>query len=198
MIDQTLEDGTWQPKKQRHTAARWIYDRLKEEHVFMGSYTIAKDYVREDRLRHREVFVSLAHPMGDARTDFGGALGVVGGVERKGHFLRVDLPDSDDSFVEVCPAENTESFCEGAQPCVRRLGRGVFLAAAGLQFIDRALDELAEGEHLVELALVLGQQRYKDQTQTAGAVRASDQRRSSFCMLYAITTSRDQDVFSSK
>jgi len=112
VIDAILEHDESQPKKQRHTAKR-IYDRLKEEHGFTGGYTIVKDYVRTARLRHKEVFVPLAHPPGDAQADFGEALVVIGGVEQKGHFLCVDLPHSDDAFVMMFPAENTEAFCEG-------------------------------------------------------------------------------------
>jgi transposase len=112
VIDQILEDDKTQPKKQRHTAKR-IWDRLKAEHGCGGGYTVVKDYVREARLRHKEVFVPLAHPPGDAQVDFGEALVVIGGVEQKGHFLCMDLPQSDDCFVIAFPAENTESFLEG-------------------------------------------------------------------------------------
>jgi transposase len=112
VIDQILEDDKSQPKKQRHTAKR-IWDRLKAEHRFGGGYTVVKDYVREARLRHKEVFVPLVHPPGDAQADFGEALVVIGGVEQKGHFLCMDLPHSDDCFVMAFPAENTESFLEG-------------------------------------------------------------------------------------
>ena len=55
----------------------------------------------------------LAHPPGDAQADFGEALVVIGGVEQKAHFLCMDLPHSDDSFVMAFPAENTEAFLEG-------------------------------------------------------------------------------------
>jgi transposase len=34
-------------------------------------------------------------------------------VEQQAHFLCMDLPQSDDSFVVAFPAENTESFLEG-------------------------------------------------------------------------------------
>jgi transposase len=112
IMDQILEEDEAKPKKQRHTARR-IYDRLKEEHAFPGGYTIVKDYVRQARLRHKEVFVPLTHPPGDAQADFGEALAVVDGVEQKAHFLCVDLPHSDDAFVMAFPAENTEAFCEG-------------------------------------------------------------------------------------
>lgn len=112
IIDQILVDDESRLKKQRHTARR-IYDRLKQEYAFTGGYTIVKDYVRDARLRHKEVFVPLAHPPGDAQADFGEALVVIGGVEQKAHFLCVDLPHSDACFVVAFPAENTESFCEG-------------------------------------------------------------------------------------
>ena len=55
----------------------------------------------------------LVHPPGDAQADFGEALVVVDGVERKAHYLVVDLPHSDDAFVKAFPAETTEAFCEG-------------------------------------------------------------------------------------
>jgi len=112
IIDQILEDDKSQPKKQRHTAKR-IWDRLKAEHGFTGGYTVVKDYVRQARLQHKEVFVPLAHPPGDAQTDFGEALVAIAGVEQKGHFLCMDLPHSDDCFVVAFPAENTEAFLEG-------------------------------------------------------------------------------------
>jgi transposase len=81
-----------------------------------------KDYVRDARLRHKKVFVPLADPPGDAQGDFGEALVVIGGVEQKGHFLCVDLPYSDDSFVVTFPAENTEAFCEGHNQAFAFLG----------------------------------------------------------------------------
>lgn len=112
IIDQILLDDQSQPRKQRHTAKR-IWDRLKAEHAFSGGYTVVKDYVRQARLRHKEVFVPLAHPPGDAQADFGEALVVIAGKEQKAHFQCMDLPHSDDSFVVAFPAENTEAFLEG-------------------------------------------------------------------------------------
>jgi transposase len=121
IIDQILVDDQSQPKKQRHTAKR-IWDRLKAEHGFDGGYTIVKDYVRQARLRHKEVFVPLAHPPGDAQADFGEALVAIAGVEQKGHFLCMDLPHSDDCFVVAFPAENTEAFLEGHNQAFAYLG----------------------------------------------------------------------------
>ena len=55
----------------------------------------------------------LTHPPGDAQADFGEALVVIAGVEQKAHDLVVDLPHSDDGFVQAFPAETTEAFCAG-------------------------------------------------------------------------------------
>ncbi len=99
-------------KKQRHTAKR-IFERLRDEHSYTGGYTIVKDYVRLRKLSQREMFVPLEHPPGDAQADFGEAMVVIGGVERKAHYLAVDLPQSDDCFVMAFPAETTEAFLEG-------------------------------------------------------------------------------------
>ena len=47
------------------------------------------------------------------RADFGEAMVVIGGVKCKAHYLAMDLPQSDDSFVMAFPAETTEAFLEG-------------------------------------------------------------------------------------
>jgi transposase len=85
VIDQILLDDQSQPKKQRHTAKR-IWDRLKAEQGFGGGYTIVKDYVRQARLRHKEVFVPLVHAPGEAQADFGEALVGIGGSSRRHTF----------------------------------------------------------------------------------------------------------------
>ncbi len=112
VIDQILEEDRSRPRKQRHTAKR-IHERLRAEHGFSGGYTIVKDYVRLRKVNQREMFVPLVHPPGDAQADFGEALVVIGGAERKAHYLAIDLPQSDDCFVMAFPAETTEAFVEG-------------------------------------------------------------------------------------
>ena len=112
VIDRILEEDETRPRKQRHTAKR-ILERLRTEHAFTGGYTIVKDYVREQRLRTREMFVPLVHPPGHAQADFGEALVEIGGVEQKAHFLAFDLPHSDACYVRAYPAETTEAFCDG-------------------------------------------------------------------------------------
>ena len=112
VIDRILEDDHRVPKKQRHTAKR-IFERLRDEYGFDGGYTVVKDYVREHRRRTREMFVPLSHPPGHAQCDFGEALVVIAGVERKAHCFVLDLPHSDGCFVKAYPAETTEAFLDG-------------------------------------------------------------------------------------
>ena len=112
IIDQILETDKQVHKKQRHTSKR-IFERLRDEHGFTGGITIVKDYIFAARQRQREMFVPLSHPPGHAQVDFGEALGVIGGVERKIHFLVMDLPQSDACFVKAYPGETSEAFCDG-------------------------------------------------------------------------------------
>ena len=121
IIDRILEDDRTSHHKQRHTAKR-IFDRLRDEYGFTGGYTIVKDYVRERRLRSREMFVPLVHSPGHAQADFGEAMAVIGGVARKVHFLAFDLPHSDACFVKAYPAETTEAFCDGHNAAVAFFG----------------------------------------------------------------------------
>ena len=100
------------PKKQHHTSKR-VFERLRDEHGFLGKITIVKDYIAGWRQRTQEMFVPLVHPPGHAQADFGEAIGVIGGVERKIHFFAMDLPHSDAIFVIAYPAETTEAFCDG-------------------------------------------------------------------------------------
>ena len=55
----------------------------------------------------------LSHPPGHAQCDFGEALVVIGGVERKAHCFVIDLPHSDGCFVKAYPAETSEAFLDG-------------------------------------------------------------------------------------
>jgi transposase len=112
IIDKILADDRSRPKKQQHTSKR-IFERLRDEHGFTGGITIVKDYVAGVQQRAQEMFVPLVHPPGHAQADFGEALAVIGGVERKIHYFAFDLPHSDANFVVAYPAETTEAFCDG-------------------------------------------------------------------------------------
>ena len=86
VIEQILRDDKSRPKKQQHTSKR-IFERLRDEHDFTGGITIVKDYVAGWHRRAQEMFVPLEHRPGHAQVDFGEAIGIIGGVERKIHFF---------------------------------------------------------------------------------------------------------------
>ena len=121
MIDAILEGDSRVPRKQRHTAKR-VFERLKDEYGFDGQYTIVKDYVRERGRRTQEMFVPLSHAPGHAQCDFGEAVAIVAGVERKVHYFVLDLPHSDGCFVKAYPAETTEAFLDGHVSAFALLG----------------------------------------------------------------------------
>ena len=112
VIDAILEADRDAPMKQRHSAKR-IFERLRDEHGFLGGYTVVKDHVRICRARGRETFVPLSHPPGHGQVDFGEALALIGGVRQKIHFFCLDLPQSDACFVKAYPRETTEAFLDG-------------------------------------------------------------------------------------
>ncbi len=112
IIDQILEANKLEHKKQKHTSRR-IFERLRDEYGFEGGITIVSDYISAARQRQREMFVPLSHPPGHAQADFGEAFAIIGGIERKIHFLVIDLPHSDACFVKAYPGETTEAFCDG-------------------------------------------------------------------------------------
>ena len=55
----------------------------------------------------------LSPAPGHAQCDFGEALVIIGGVERKAHYFVLDLPHSDGCCVKAYPAETTEAFLDG-------------------------------------------------------------------------------------
>ena len=114
IIDRILEEDRTVHRKQHHTAKR-IFERLRDEHGFTGKETIVKDYVRERRLRRREMFVPLSHPPGHAQADFGEADAIIASVKYRAHFFVMTLPHSDACFVAAYPAAATGGLAGRAQ-----------------------------------------------------------------------------------
>jgi transposase len=122
VIDRVLFDDKSRPRKQQHTAKR-IFERLRDEYGFTGGLTIVKDYVAGWRHRTQEMFVPLEHPPGHAQVDFGEAIGVIGGVERKIHFFAFDPPHSDACFVVGYPRRDDGSLLRRPRAGVQLLWR---------------------------------------------------------------------------
>ena len=87
-----------------------------DEHGFTGKETIVKDYVRERRLRRREMFVPLVTSSGPCSSGLWRALdAIIAGVKYRAHFFVMTLPHSDACFVAAYPAATTEAWLSRAQ-----------------------------------------------------------------------------------
>jgi transposase len=121
IVHQILEDDRQAPPKQRHTAKR-IFERLRDEHGFRGGMTAVKDAVRTWKEAHREVFLPLSHPPGEAQVDFGEAVVTCAGIEKKVALFVMTLPYSGAIFVQAFARECTETFLEGHRRAFEFLG----------------------------------------------------------------------------
>jgi transposase len=111
LIHEILEADKQAPPKQRHTAKR-ILQRLREK-GYEGGRTVVQEEVRRWHKRQAEVFVPLVHRPGEAQADFGEAVVVYRGQERKVAMFVMSLPFSDALFCQIFPRECTETFQEG-------------------------------------------------------------------------------------
>jgi transposase len=112
LVAQILDDDQHAPPKQRHSARR-IYERLRDEHGYLGCSSIVRDAVRAYKQSQAEVFVPLLHPPGEGQADFGRAEVVVAGVRHKAALFVLTLPHSNARFGCLFPRECTETFHEG-------------------------------------------------------------------------------------
>lgn len=111
-IEQILQEDTKAPRKQRHTAKR-IWERLRDEHGFLGGESTIRAVVREMKSARKEVFLPLSHPPGEAQVDFGFAKVIVAGVETDVALFVMTLPYSGAVYCQVFPRECIETFQEG-------------------------------------------------------------------------------------
>jgi transposase len=124
-INEWMEQDMREPRKQRHTAKR-IFDRLREEQGFSGSYASVRRYVAKKRwLLHqaREGYLPIAHPPGHAQVDFGKFKYYDGqGVSHDGYALLVTFPYSNAGWMQVFPAQNQECLLEGLKRIFCHIG----------------------------------------------------------------------------
>lgn len=112
------------PRKQRHTARR-VHERLVAECGFRGSYSSVQRWVkrwREARRAESDGYAELEWAPGTAQVDFGQALAVIAGAERKVHYLAVSFPYSNMRYVVALPGETAECVCEGLSTVFERAG----------------------------------------------------------------------------
>ena len=73
VIDKWLTEDRKIPRKQRHTSKR-IYERLRDELGFTGSYSSVKRYIRKKKYVMKMTnngYLPLAQPKGCGQVDFG-------------------------------------------------------------------------------------------------------------------------------
>jgi transposase len=113
IIDAWLEQDKPRPRKQRHTGQR-IHERLCEEYGFQGSVSAVRRYIRHRKRTTAEVFYPLVFEPGEeGQVDWGEAVAVIGGVERKVFLFCMRLCHSTASFVRAYERENQESLLDG-------------------------------------------------------------------------------------
>lgn len=125
IIDEWLESDRKIPRKQRHTAQR-IYDRLRKECGFHGSYSSVKKYVRKKKYVMRVTnsgYLPLSHPLGCGQVDFGESMGYdTNGNEMKFYGLTISFPNSNNGYTQVFPSQNQECLLEGMKRIFEHIG----------------------------------------------------------------------------
>lgn len=124
-IDEWLENDAKIPRKQRHTAKR-IYDRIREESGYEGSYSSVKRYVKKKKYvmqRGREGYLPLAQPKGNAQIDFGEFIYYDEGKQsHKAYSLTMTFPYSNKGYMQVFPGQTQECLLKGMQSIFEHIG----------------------------------------------------------------------------
>ena len=123
-IDKVLKEDLEIGKKQRHTSKR-IYDRLKKEDGYSGSYDAVRRYASEHKQVKKEVYIPLEHKYGRAQCDFGECEGNINGEDVKIYFFVMTLYKSGDTFAKAYFAEDQIAWFDGHVSAFEYFG-GVF------------------------------------------------------------------------
>ena len=125
IIDQWLESDRKIPRKQRHTVKR-MYDRLREEEGFCGSYSSVKKYVRKKKYVMKtggEGYLPLSHAKGSGQVDFGAFIYYdAHGKEQTGYALTISFPCSNKGYTQAFASQNQECLLTGMQHIFEHIG----------------------------------------------------------------------------
>jgi len=121
-IEQILRDDESAPRKQRHHAKR-IYERLKAEHGYTGSYYPVRRYVASLRQSTRETFMRIDHVPGRRMEfDFGQVQVDFPQGRRTVNVLSGVWTFSNCPFLIALPSQRTESILEGMKSAFEFFG----------------------------------------------------------------------------
>lgn len=103
------------PPKQRHTAMR-LFERLRDEHGYVGGYDTVRRFVQQHRGKQRETFIPLDHAHGQRmEADFGKIYVDFPEGRKQVSVLILVWSCSNAPFAMALPTERTESILEGMQ-----------------------------------------------------------------------------------
>jgi len=113
IIAHWMELDAQAPRKQRHTAQR-IYERLREEHGYPGSYSAVRDYWRSLQKKSKEVFLPLAFAPGEmAQVDWAEVTIMLAGIPTVVYLFALTLNYSGGIYFEAFERANQEAFFQG-------------------------------------------------------------------------------------
>lgn len=113
LIEQMLRDDDSAPRKQRHTARR-VFQRLRDEHGYAGTYCPVRRYVASIKRSSGETFMRLDHAPGRRMEfDFGQVFVDYPDGRRKTDVLSGVWTFSDCPFLIALPSQRIESILEG-------------------------------------------------------------------------------------
>ena len=121
-IMEYLEEDKKHWSKQRHTAKR-IFERLRDEEGYPGSYDAVQKYVQKIRQETKTTGTQeLVWEPGSAQVDFGEAdfNEDTDCVRRK--YLTTSFPFSNDGFSQIFGGETAECVCQGLQDIFQYVG----------------------------------------------------------------------------
>jgi len=131
-----LEEDKKVWKKQRHTAQR-VYDRLKTETDYDGSYSLVQRFMKEMKAKSGSTgYLDLVWEPAAVQVDFGQADLYIYGVLTRMHYLVVTFPYSNVGLAQLFKGENAECVCAGLKSIFEYAGgvprRAVFDNGAGI------------------------------------------------------------------
>lgn len=125
IVNYWLEEDMKLKRKDRRTNKK-IYEQLKNEYGFKGSYRTVCNYIQEQKPLLKESKIErherLEHPPGEAQVDFGNMTVVKDGAYKDIKLLILSFPYSNAGFAYPLPAENQECFLEGLQQLFKQAG----------------------------------------------------------------------------
>jgi transposase len=125
IVDYWLDEDMKLKRKERRTNKK-IFEQLRDEHGFRGSYRTVCEYIQHRRPQIKAAKIErherLEHPPGEAQVDFGNMTVVKDGAYKDIKALIMSFPQSNVGFSYPLPSENTECFLEGLKQLFHQAG----------------------------------------------------------------------------